>query len=510
MFKNGLNSSTDITQINSIMQKNVHLQKFTNCRTPDSCLSTGSSSIYSSLLGRSSSTFMLPEKLQIVKPLEGSNTLQHWQKLGTPNLGCLFEKRPGISIKGNNSPDETSKHLAMQEKKERHSNKNYYQDEDDGVNLDMYDEDDEDELDFNFSNNNNNNDFDSSDPSNLFNEKFSLNTSFTDSEDSDQKKTHRFFSPSKFELLSKLLENDDEPRVDEAEKETKENFFVGFIKNFSTKFNFNLASNATECNETLRKNKRQDCDDPDTPPSSPINLPNSNSILNQNIIFDVFESAKLKCQSTFVAPISSYFKKNAPTPPGTPTNGLELSDEYVSEESSESEDQVSNSSQTQNFFDQIVRKLNLFSFKSVSQQPQIISSQNSIVIKPSPIYSSESENKTKDFFSLNENYEEEEEDKEIVEIGKKLNVTTSTPPPSPSKFSPPLLEYQNESAYYYDEEEMKKSAFVKVTSLNPYLNKSVDLASLLDSLSSLKRNQRLCKYNQPIYNIQNNTNKNSI
>jgi hypothetical protein len=507
--------STDMTQNNSILQKNQHLQKLTNCRTPDSMLSTGSASVYSNLLGRSSSTFMLPEKLQIVKPLEGSNTLQHWQKLGTPNLGCLFEKRPGITIKGN-SPDEASKKFDMQERKESNLNMNNYLDEDDGVNLDMYEEDD-DELDFNFSNNNNN-DFDSSDPNNLFNEKFSmsLNTSFTESDDSEPKKNHRFFSPSKFKLLSRLLESDDEPRVEEAEKETKNNFFMSFIKNFSTKFNFN-STNTTEFNETLRKNKRQECDDPDTPPSSPINLPNSNSTLNQNIFYEVYETAKLKCQSAFVAPISSYFKKSAPTPPGTPTNCLELNDDYVSEGSSESEEdaqQVNNNlTQPQNFFDQIVSKLNLFSFKSVSQQSQVppVSNQNSVVIKPSPIYSSNTEI-NKDFFSLNENQDEnvdEDEDKEIVEIRNTADTTTSTPPPSPSKFSPPLLMHQNDDVDDYDEEEMKKSAFVKVTSLNPYLNKSVDLASLLGSLSSLKRNQRLCKYNQAIYRNNSNSNKNS-
>ena len=69
-------------------------------------------------------------------------------------------------------------------------------------------------------------------------------------------------------------------------------------------------------------------------------------------------------------------------------------------------------------------------------------------------------------------------------------ITCETPPPSPSKFSPPLPQLDHD----YNEEDIKKSAFVKVASLNPYINKSVDLASLLGSLSSLKRNQRSCKY----------------
>lgn len=41
----------------------------------------------------------LPEKLQIVKPMEGSQTLHHWSQLATPNLGGLLEERPGVKIR---------------------------------------------------------------------------------------------------------------------------------------------------------------------------------------------------------------------------------------------------------------------------------------------------------------------------------------------------------------------------------------------------------------------------
>jgi len=78
--------------------RSAGLFKHFNCPTPDSMLSTGSGSVYSNLVARSSS-FLLPEKLQIVKPIECSQTLQHWQHLARPNLGCLFEARPGISVK---------------------------------------------------------------------------------------------------------------------------------------------------------------------------------------------------------------------------------------------------------------------------------------------------------------------------------------------------------------------------------------------------------------------------
>ncbi|KAJ8004859.1 hypothetical protein DPEC_G00140680 [Dallia pectoralis] len=66
----------------------------------DSIMSLGGShsSIWSgySLSSRS----YLPEKLQIVKPLEGSATLHHWQQLAQPNLGGILDARPGVVTKG--------------------------------------------------------------------------------------------------------------------------------------------------------------------------------------------------------------------------------------------------------------------------------------------------------------------------------------------------------------------------------------------------------------------------
>ncbi|XP_067013069.1 trafficking kinesin-binding protein milt isoform X3 [Anabrus simplex] len=68
------------------------------CRTPDSIMSTGSSGL-SGYSGNSGS-WKLPEKLQIVKPLEGSLTLAAWSQLATPTLGGLLEERPGVKIRG--------------------------------------------------------------------------------------------------------------------------------------------------------------------------------------------------------------------------------------------------------------------------------------------------------------------------------------------------------------------------------------------------------------------------
>ncbi|XP_059177188.1 trafficking kinesin-binding protein 1-like isoform X3 [Physella acuta] len=45
-------------------------------------------------------TFKISDKLQIVKPLEGSMTLRHWQHLATPHLGGIFEEREGVQMRG--------------------------------------------------------------------------------------------------------------------------------------------------------------------------------------------------------------------------------------------------------------------------------------------------------------------------------------------------------------------------------------------------------------------------
>ncbi|XP_039550307.1 trafficking kinesin-binding protein 1 isoform X3 [Pimephales promelas] len=53
-------------------------------------------SVYSIYSSRS----YLPEKLQIVKPLEGSATLHAWQQLAQPHLGGILDTRPGVVTKG--------------------------------------------------------------------------------------------------------------------------------------------------------------------------------------------------------------------------------------------------------------------------------------------------------------------------------------------------------------------------------------------------------------------------
>uniref|UniRef100_A0A673ZHX7 Trafficking kinesin-binding protein 1-like n=1 Tax=Salmo trutta TaxID=8032 RepID=A0A673ZHX7_SALTR len=56
------------------------------------------SSLHSSA-GSGVSRSYLPDRLQIVKPLEGSVTLHHWQQLAKPNLGGILHPRPGVLTK---------------------------------------------------------------------------------------------------------------------------------------------------------------------------------------------------------------------------------------------------------------------------------------------------------------------------------------------------------------------------------------------------------------------------
>ncbi|RXM36108.1 Trafficking kinesin-binding protein 1 [Acipenser ruthenus] len=64
----------------------------------ESVLSTGTNYSGSSSFSHSSRSY-LPDRLQIVKPLEGSMTLHHWQQLAQPNLGGILDTRPGVLTK---------------------------------------------------------------------------------------------------------------------------------------------------------------------------------------------------------------------------------------------------------------------------------------------------------------------------------------------------------------------------------------------------------------------------
>ncbi|GAB1600514.1 trafficking kinesin-binding protein 1-like isoform X2 [Argonauta hians] len=71
--------------------------------TPESMMSSGVSAL--SATGSAGLHFKIPEKLQIVKPMEGSVTLKHWQQLAQPHMAGIFEPRPGVQIKGERKLD---------------------------------------------------------------------------------------------------------------------------------------------------------------------------------------------------------------------------------------------------------------------------------------------------------------------------------------------------------------------------------------------------------------------
>ncbi|XP_033926075.1 huntingtin-associated protein 1 [Melopsittacus undulatus] len=82
----------------------------------DSIVSTGTDRSASSELTAGSgfslgSLSYLPDKLQIVKPLEGSVTLHHWQQLARPNLAGILVPRPGVLTKDFRHLDTDQEHV---------------------------------------------------------------------------------------------------------------------------------------------------------------------------------------------------------------------------------------------------------------------------------------------------------------------------------------------------------------------------------------------------------------
>lgn len=94
-------------------------------RTPDSIMSTGSSG--ASLCYSSNNPWR--KKLELVMPMEGSQTLHHWNRLATPTLGGLLDERPGVTIRGGRGLDELGLHLYslsdVEEDEAEHPGKQY-------------------------------------------------------------------------------------------------------------------------------------------------------------------------------------------------------------------------------------------------------------------------------------------------------------------------------------------------------------------------------------------------
>uniref|UniRef100_A0A4W4E3B6 Trafficking protein, kinesin binding 2 n=1 Tax=Electrophorus electricus TaxID=8005 RepID=A0A4W4E3B6_ELEEL len=102
------------------------------------CGGSGRSSSFSSLseFSLTSSCFksFLPEKLQIVKPMEGSLTLYHWQQLAKPHLATILDPHPGVVTKGFRTlPQDTVYRLSdVEEDEERREGGEDEEDEEEG------------------------------------------------------------------------------------------------------------------------------------------------------------------------------------------------------------------------------------------------------------------------------------------------------------------------------------------------------------------------------------------
>uniref|UniRef100_A0AAR2IWK5 Trafficking protein, kinesin binding 1a n=1 Tax=Pygocentrus nattereri TaxID=42514 RepID=A0AAR2IWK5_PYGNA len=84
-------------KLNALAEEKSEVDGGGSLTPADSIMSLGTlHSVYSVYSSRS----YLPEKLQIVKPLEGSATLHAWQQLAQPNLGGILDARPGVVTKG--------------------------------------------------------------------------------------------------------------------------------------------------------------------------------------------------------------------------------------------------------------------------------------------------------------------------------------------------------------------------------------------------------------------------
>ncbi|XP_029143196.1 huntingtin-associated protein 1 [Protobothrops mucrosquamatus] len=77
----------------------LEVEDFSGCLTPNGSI-TSIGTNYSGSSGTSLGSYScFPDKLQIVKPMEGSVTLHHWQQLARPHLAGILDPRPGVLTK---------------------------------------------------------------------------------------------------------------------------------------------------------------------------------------------------------------------------------------------------------------------------------------------------------------------------------------------------------------------------------------------------------------------------
>lgn len=76
------------------------------CRTPESIFSTLSAGS-----GSTTAQWKMPKKLEIVKPLEGSQTLHMWKNMATPTMGGLLHDNERIKVRGERRLEDLGLHM---------------------------------------------------------------------------------------------------------------------------------------------------------------------------------------------------------------------------------------------------------------------------------------------------------------------------------------------------------------------------------------------------------------
>ncbi|OQV12227.1 putative Trafficking kinesin-binding protein 1 [Hypsibius exemplaris] len=76
-------------------------EQFRNCATPDSAMSLGAASDTS--FHHRPGYADVTDRLQLVKPMQGSEILRKWQQLATPQINGFLDARPGIYTAGQNA-----------------------------------------------------------------------------------------------------------------------------------------------------------------------------------------------------------------------------------------------------------------------------------------------------------------------------------------------------------------------------------------------------------------------
>ena len=220
---------------------------------------------------------------------------------------------------------------------------------------------------------------------------------------------------------------------------------------------------------------------PDTPPPSPTNELaddyNDDDDEIENIIINNNNNNNNDENFKYIA-----------TPPTSPINVFD-NNNNTSSSSSNNKIKLIES----NFVNEIIERLSIFSFKSIEPTCSSTKKKESLnILKPLALYANNNDTNITPVTTptATPSISNSVSDNNVPE---KVDIP-DTPPSSPMlRMSPtPSVPINDEMLLAMDEKKFQNSAFFKVSTMNPIINKTIDLSKLLGSLTSLKRNQRFC------------------